>query len=198
MAVRATDVWRRLVRQELRDLLRPVLHDERRQVGTVRGARAIARSPVRIERMHEIDAELAGWWKSPLTGGPREQIVHGIADACALGLRWREVVEAAASAGRAGFQQAPALRDRLHRLLPAVEAALGTIASTDAESAMSAAARHALRTFGAVRTVLGLPPGPSLEPGFDNNGLLWKLGGGHGLRGALGARLLWPSSTSCR
>lgn len=190
---RATEVWRRLVRQDFTDAVRPIVQDQRGRLSILRAVlEKLMDRRVVMDRMRELDAELAGPVKMSLTGHPRDQIIHGAADLAKRGLRWCEIVEAASNSGvqRHSAQQALALRDRLSRLLPPAEMGLSGVAVAHPDRPEAATASVMLRTLASIRQMLNLQVPPRQERAFDNS-LLWRLGGARSLAAALGSRLLW-------
>jgi len=188
--VRANHVWQQLVRRDLTDLVRPILDDQRGRVSLMKAE--VERWKDRrfvIGRIHEVDAELGRGAKSPLTGDPRDQILHRVREICELGLRWCSLVEAHRLGPQdSSFDRSRVLRERVGRILPGVEEVLIDLADSDGED--GAAARVALHSVHAVRAILNLPPSSPERASFDNQAL-WRLAEGRGLRAALAARLLW-------
>jgi hypothetical protein len=148
---RANEVWTRLVRRHLSDLLTPISENQREKLSDVRKRLETweTRNHV-IQFIDAADEELVGRRLRPIVGDPRDQIVRWVTEACSIARRWCQAVQQEAFRQDKGgwfIQQVTQLRKRVKDILPEADSCLKAASVSDC-CWLSACARVLERSIG--------------------------------------------------
>ncbi len=148
---RASAVWQNMTAQggPLRTFLLPVAEDERKKLKEVRqNLQHWQDKNLIINRINEIDRELAGRKARKIDGGIRNRIVLDAQEACGLARHWCECVEREQEiqSGEDPFlQMVNKVRSQIQEALPEVIQALQELSSRGQPQPIRAAAQCLLR-----------------------------------------------------
>lgn len=193
--IRASDVWRRFVKQDLQEILAPVSDNRQADLDKVR--RRLDQWQQQGFVSNQIDQayrELVGPKGRPISGSPRQQIVRRVEEACSIASRWCSLVEherEIETRGKWLFEQIGSLRADLQVIIPQTEDALIRLGDPAQPASMAAAACCLRRALLQVRETLALPPQEDEPEPLPINSWASLQFGTESLHAAIIRRLLW-------
>lgn len=192
---RASDVWRRLAKGDLRAMLLPVSEDRRAEVERVRQhLHQWQQHDYVSNRIDQIDRERVKTKFRPIVGPPRQQIIRRVEEACSLANRWCNLVEherEIEARGKWLFEQVATLRTRVQETLPEVEDVLDKLGDPAQPAPLAAAFYCLRRTLKQLRETLDLSPETAIPESLVVNTWEWLPLDAENLHMALNRRLLW-------
>lgn len=188
---RASVVWNHLVRNDLRNLLQPVVDDERGRLEEIRkGLKEWQDYAFIGKQIDRIDQELIGIGKGSIVADPRNMIVRGVEEVRHMADHWCDLVEQDREIAVRGdwlLEQTGKLRIKVQEALPGVEAELAYLMEVPSLAAASKCLRHSLAQL---RATLNLPLAPGEEDSSYRDSWEWLPLKGQSLKVALNRRLI--------